>query len=163
MRALVMLVLLTSLAAADDKPCATALVVDRGMSSEKLALVSEAIGGAKRMRGDQVTIVAAGKTASVAKKVTHEDGGANIVGAIELAGQLVRKSKLTRRQVIVVTDGDATIGVAAAVRKQRESEIGVSAIGFDGGNTRTRSDRATGRQQAPACRRCAGAREGDHR
>ena len=95
------------------------LVVDRGLPPEKLAIVKQAI--AKKPRGVEVKLELA----------------ANIIKGVEHAFATTQKSKHARRQVVVVTDDGAILGIGPLGRALRAGGVGMSAVGIDSINTRT--------------------------
>src|SRR5215213_7772669 len=94
MRALVLVMVLCSVAAAEDRPPRTlVLVVDRGMAAEKLAIVKQAVAGATFGDDDRIGIVTYGAKANVvlplgSKKpfaLDHAKGNTRIVTGLEAA------------------------------------------------------------------------------
>lgn len=145
MRALVLVMVMCSVAAAESRePRAIVLVVDRALSAEKLAMVRQAVADVAFDKADRIGIVAYGPKAKVVAPLgpkqtfalVHAKEHTRIVTGLEAAQAMLQKSTALKR-VIVITDGDAQLGVATVGTKLRGDGITISAIGIESMNKHT--------------------------
>lgn len=131
----------------DRAPGAVVVVVDRSMAADKLDAVSDALidGLAGLEPGAELAVVTYAAKARVQVKLQpvkdgttiaarltgwETAGRANLGAGLRAAAGVLRRSKLTHKRVLVITDDDATLGVRSAVGKLRTAGITVSAVGL---------------------------------
>jgi Mg-chelatase subunit ChlD len=144
---LVMMALLSGVAYADG---ALVVLVDRAMTSDKIATVTHALTESlnKFDHHDQIAVVSYGKTARVElplQSVSNRDRLSSAVakittaGASDLSAGLLKAGELLSRTtrdkyVLVVTDSETVTGYQPELRTLAKQNVRISALGYQANN-----------------------------
>ncbi len=146
-----MVVLFSGIAHADG---ALVVVIDRAMSSDKIATVTHALTENLDAfdAADDIAIVSYAKTAHVdlaLQSVSHRARvssavanirtakESNIVAGLRAASDVLAKTNRLRKYVLVLTEDDSTTGFGQAIDKLRSQNVQVSALGYQSSNGST--------------------------